>query len=185
MVLILGPWNYPVHLTLTPLVSALAAGNCVVLKPSERAPATARAIASLVSSAFDPAHVCALFGGSELARELVALAFDNIFYAGSTAVGREIMATAACNLTPLTLELGGKCPCLVCADAPLAPTARRIVWGKFLNAGQTCVAPDFVWAERAVVPGLIEHLVTAIREFYGDNPQTKCGLWANHQPSPF
>lgn len=172
VVLILSPWNYPVYLTLTPLVSALAAGNCVVLKPSERAPATARAIATLVSSTFDPDHVCVLFGGAELARELVALAFDRILYTGSTAVGREIMATAASNLTPLTLELGGKCPCLVCADAPLAPTARRIVWGKFLNAGQTCLAPDFVWAERPVVPGLLEQLVAAIREFYGDNPRT-------------
>lgn len=172
VVLILGPWNYPVNLMLTPLISALAAGNCVVLKPSEHAPATAQALATLIRDTFPAEHVSVICGGPEVARALVRLPYDMIFYTGNTAVGREIMAAAAANLTPLTLELGGKCPCLVCADAPLASTARRIAWGKFLNAGQTCVAPDFVWAERTIAAPLVEQLMTAIRDFYGDDPRT-------------
>jgi aldehyde dehydrogenase (NAD+) len=172
VVLILGPWNYPVSLALTPLVSALAAGNCVVLKPSERAPATAQALQRLIHQTFLPEHVNVVLGGPEVAQALVQQQFDALFYTGNTAVGRQIMAAAAPRLIPVTLELGGKCPCLVCADAHLESAARRIVWGKFLNAGQTCVAPDFVWVDRTVLPTLLQHLVDALRTLYGDQPRT-------------
>jgi aldehyde dehydrogenase (NAD+) len=169
--LILGPWNYPVQLLLSPLIGAVAAGNCVVLKPSEFAPHTAAAIAQLLNSAFPDEYLAVVQGERAVAETLLRERFDHIFFTGSTDVGRLVMAAAARHLTPVTLELGGKCPCLVCADAPLEITARRIAWGKFMNAGQTCVAPDFVLAERQILPGLVAALKGALRQFYGDDPQ--------------
>jgi aldehyde dehydrogenase (NAD+) len=169
--LILGPWNYPLQLLLSPLVGALAAGNCVALKPSEFAPHTAAAIAELVRATFPDDYVAVVQGERAAAEALLRERFDCIFFTGSTVVGRAVMAAAARHLTPVTLELGGKCPCLVCADAPLEVTARRIAWGKFMNAGQTCVAPDFVLVERNALGPLVAALKRAIHQFYGADPQ--------------
>jgi aldehyde dehydrogenase (NAD+) len=169
--LVMGPWNYPLQLLLSPLVGALAAGNCVVLKPSEFAPHTAAAVAQLMRETFSEECVTVVPGEREAAEALLRERFDTIFFTGSTGVGRAVMAAAARHLTPVTLELGGKCPCLVCADAPLEVTARRIAWGKFMNAGQTCVAPDFVLADRRIHAPLLEALKQAVQEFYGPDPQ--------------
>ncbi len=169
--LILGPWNYPVQLLLSPLVGALAAGNCAVVKPSELAPQTAAVLARLLRGIFPEEYVAVVEGGPEMAEALLRERFDHIFFTGSTAVGRAVMAAAARHLTPVTLELGGKCPCLVCADTPIEVAARRIAWGKFLNAGQTCVAPDYVLVERAVAPALLAALPRVLRAFYGDDPR--------------
>jgi aldehyde dehydrogenase (NAD+) len=168
--LILGPWNYPVQLLLTPLVSAIAAGNCVVLKPSEFAPRTAEAVTQLIQQTFPEHYVSVVNGGPDAAEALLRERFDKIFFTGSSRVGRLVMAAAAQHLTPVTLELGGKCPAIVCADAPLNLAARRLAWGKFLNAGQTCVAPDFVLVERAACRPFIQALKQALRAFYGEHP---------------
>jgi aldehyde dehydrogenase (NAD+) len=169
--LIIGPWNYPLQLLLSPLVGALAAGNCVVLKPSEFAPRTAAVVGQLIQATFPEEFVAVVQGERAAAEALLRERFDCIFFTGSTGVGRAVMAAAARHLTPVTLELGGKCPCLVCADAPLDTTARRIAWGKFMNAGQTCVAPDFALVDRRVLRGLVAALKRAIHQFYGDDPQ--------------
>jgi aldehyde dehydrogenase (NAD+) len=167
--LILGPWNYPVQLLLTPLASAIAAGNCAVLKPSELAPRTAEVIAALVRESFTEDLVSVVTGGPDVAEALLAERFDKIFFTGSTQVGRLVMAAAAKHLTPVTLELGGKCPAIVCADASLALAARRLAWGKFMNAGQTCVAPDFVLVQRGVREPFVVALRKSLREFYGED----------------
>jgi aldehyde dehydrogenase (NAD+) len=169
--LIVGPWNYPLQLLLLPLVGAMAAGNCAVLKPSELAPHTAAVIAKLIQGNFPEEYVAIFQGERDVAEALLRERFDKIFFTGSTNVGRMVMAAAAQHLTPVTLELGGKCPCLVCADVPLEVTARRIAWGKFMNAGQTCVAPDFLLVDRRIRAGLLEALKQALRQFYGDDPQ--------------
>jgi aldehyde dehydrogenase (NAD+) len=171
LALIIGPWNYPFQLLLSPLVGALAAGNCAVLKPSEFAPHTATAIAQLIGETFPAEYVAVVPGERETAETLLCERFDSIFFTGSTTVGRAVMTAAAKHLTPVALELGGKCPCLVCADAPLALAARRIVWGKFMNAGQTCVAPDFVLADRRIHSALVSAMKQAIRDFYGEHPE--------------
>jgi aldehyde dehydrogenase (NAD+) len=169
--IIMGPWNYPLQLLLSPLVGALAAGNCVVLKPSEFAPHTAAAIAHLIGATFPEEYLAVVQGDREAAEALLREQFDSIFFTGSTRVGRAVMEAAARHLTPITLELGGKCPCLVCADAPLGITARRIAWGKFMNAGQTCVAPDFVLVDRRVRAPFVDAMKRTLHEFYGDDPQ--------------
>jgi len=169
--LIIGPWNYPFQLLFSPLVGALAAGNCAVLKPSELAPHTARVISSLIADTFSSDCVTVVEGGRQTAEALLMEKFEAIFFTGSTGVGKAVMSSAARHLTPVTLELGGKCPAIVCADAPLEVAARRLAWGKFMNAGQTCVAPDYVLVERPVFKLLVEALRGAVGEFYGDNPQ--------------
>ena len=169
--LIIGPWNYPFQLLFLPLIGALAAGNTAVLKPSEFAPRTAAAIDDLIRATFSAECVAVVQGELEVAEALLHEKFDTIFFTGSTQVGRRVMAAAARHLTPVTLELGGKCPCLVCADAPIEVAARRIAWGKFMNAGQTCVAPDFVLVDRRVGAGLVEAMKRVLREFYGEDPQ--------------
>lgn len=169
--LIIGPWNYPLQLLFTPLVGALAAGNCAVLKPSELAPRTSAVMARLIRTTFAEDEVAIFEGERDTSEALLRERFDAIFFTGSTSVGRVVMAAAARHLTPVTLELGGKSPCLVCADAPLEVTARRIVWGKFMNAGQTCVAPDFVLVDRRIREGFLRALRTALREFYGADPR--------------
>jgi aldehyde dehydrogenase (NAD+) len=169
--LIIGPWNYPLQLLLTPLIGAIAAGNTAVIKPSEFAPHTSAALAELISDTFDAHHVVLVEGGLDCAEDLLREKFDTIFFTGGTHAGRAVMAAAARHLTPVTLELGGKSPCIVAADAPLETTARRIVWGKFMNAGQTCVAPDHLWVDRKAVPALFDALGKAIRKFYGADPQ--------------
>lgn len=148
--LIIGPWNYPVQLLLSPLVGALAAGNCVCLKPSEYAPRTAETLASHMARRFPPEEVTTVCGGADTAAALLQERYDKIFFTGSGAVARLVMRAAADHLTPVTLELGGKSPCLVFADARIDQAARRILWGKCLNAGQTCVSPDYVLVDRSV-----------------------------------
>ncbi len=171
VVLIIGPWNYPFQLLLSPLIGAMAAGCCAVLKPSELAPHTASAVARLVADSFSSEYIAVVPGERSVGEALLDQKFDKIFFTGSTRVGRAVLAAAARHLTPVTLELGGKCPCIVCSDAPIETTARRIVWGKFMNAGQTCVAPDYVLADRAISAALVEALCRAIRAFYGECPR--------------
>jgi aldehyde dehydrogenase (NAD+) len=171
VVLILGPWNYPFQLLFSPLVAALAAGNCVCLKPSELAPEVAKVIAAIIDDAFEPGHVAVVAGDVEAAKRLVELDFDHIFLTGSTEVGRQVMGAAARNLTPVTLELGGKSPCIVDSKVKLDTAARRIAWGKFLNAGQTCVAPDHLYVHASVKERFLEALRKALIEFFGDDPR--------------
>ncbi|MDY0059432.1 MAG: aldehyde dehydrogenase family protein [Myxococcota bacterium] len=170
-VLILGPWNYPLHLVLAPLVAALAAGNCALLKPSELAPHTARLLAELVGQVFHPGLVTVVQGGVETAQALLALPFDHIFFTGGPAVGRLVMRAAAEHLTPVTLELGGKSPCLVDQDVPLRRALQRILWGKFFHAGQTCVAPDYLLVDERIHDRLLVEAGRVLREFYGVDPR--------------
>ena len=169
-VLVIGPWNYPFSLTIQPLVSALAAGNTAVLKPSEHAPATSALIAELIAAAFPPHTVQVVEGDGTVAQALLQERFDHIFFTGGERVGRLVMAAAARHLTPVTLELGGKSPAVVLADADLEITARRLVWGKCLNAGQTCIAPDHLLVEAAVEPALVELLSRRIEACFGSDP---------------
>ena len=171
VVLIISPWNYPMQLLLAPLVAALAAGNTVVLKPSEVAPATAAAMADLLPLYLDQRVVQVVTGGVTETTELLAEQFDYIFYTGSGSVGRVVMAAAAKHLTPVTLELGGKSPAIIAADADIHVAARRIAWGKFLNAGQTCVAPDYVLVDETVEDAFTRALLQALSDFYGNDPQ--------------
>ncbi len=171
VVLVIGPWNYPFQLVMSPLVAALTAGNCAVLKPSEYSPNVAVVLADLVSEAFDRGYVNVIQGGVAAVEELQRLPFDHIFFTGSTAVGRKVMESAARQLIPVTLELGGKCPVIVCEDADIEVTARRIVRGKFMNAGQTCVAPDHVWVCASRFQELMAALKKAIISFYGEDPR--------------
>ena len=168
--LIMSPWNYPFLLSLQPLIGAVAAGNCVVLKPSAYAPATAEVLARLVGEVFDPRHVTVVTGGRQENQALLEEKFDYIFFTGSPSVGREVMAKAARNLTPVTLELGGKSPCIVDSTAHIPLAARRIAFGKFLNAGQTCVAPDYLLVHKAVKEPLAAALERAVEEFFGPDP---------------
>jgi aldehyde dehydrogenase (NAD+) len=168
--LIIAPWNYPLMLALSPLIGAIAAGNAAAVKPSEIAPHTSAAIAKHLPAYLDPDAVAVVEGGVEAATALLGERWDKIFYTGNAAVGRIVMAAAAQHLTPVTLELGGKSPCIVLADAEVDVAARRIVWGKFLNAGQTCVAPDYVLVERSQEAALLGALTAAIAEFYGPDP---------------
>ncbi|NJO78946.1 MAG: aldehyde dehydrogenase [Cyanobacteria bacterium RM1_2_2] len=170
VVLIIGPWNYPFQLMISPLVGAIAAGNCALLKPSEVAPHTSRVIAALIEKTFDPGYIAVIEGGVEVSQAVLREKYDHIFFTGGTAIGKVVMAAAAQHLTPVTLELGGKSPCIVDADIQVEYTAKRIVWGKFLNAGQTCIAPDYLLIDRRVKPALLEAMQSAIREFYGEDP---------------
>lgn len=169
-VLIIGPWNYPFHLTLQPLISALAAGNTAVVKASEHAPATAALIERLLQNTFDSDVVQVVQGDGGTAAALVDQGYDHIFFTGGGSIGSKVLAGAARHLTPVTLELGGKSPAVVLAGADLAVTARRLIWGKGLNAGQTCIAPDYLLVERDLRTPLLEALKTARTELYGDSP---------------
>ncbi len=168
--LILSPWNYPVQLTLVPLISALAAGCTAVVKPSAYAPATAAVLEEIISGVFDPCFVAVVQGGRAENSALLEQDFDYIFFTGSTEVGKSVMAAAARHLTPVTLELGGKSPVIICPEADLALTARRLVWGKFLNAGQTCVAPDHVYVPEEMRDALVAELGRQIQKLYGPEP---------------
>lgn len=169
-VLILGAWNYPFQLCLQPLVSALAAGNTAVLKPSELTPHTATLIGRLLQEAFPSSIVQVVQGDGQVGAQLLENRFDHIFFTGGARVARLIMAAAARHLTPLTLELGGKSPAIVLDDAPLATTARRLAWGKGLNGGQTCVAPDHLLVVPEILNPLIRALATEIGRLYGPDP---------------
>lgn len=169
--LIISPWNYPVLLALQPLVSALAAGNTAILKPSEFTPHTSRLLAELAESFFYRQLVAVVNGGPETAQKLLQLKFDYIFFTGSTRVGRLVMKAAAEHLTPLTLELGGKSPCIVDKTANPEIAAKRIAWGKFVNAGQTCVAPDYLLVHEDIKDELLLQLEKAVTGFYGTAPE--------------
>lgn len=171
-VLIMSPWNYPVQLTLVPLVSALAAGNCAVVKPSAYAPNVARVVAELLGDIFPPEYVSVVQGGRAENAALLEQDFDYIFFTGSPAVGKTVMAAAAQHLTPVTLELGGKSPVIIAPDANIPLAARRIAWGKFLNAGQTCVAPDHVYIPQNLRDAFVKELAGQIHQLYGADPLT-------------
>jgi len=170
-VLILAPWNYPYQLALCPLIAAVAAGNQVVVKPSELTPNTSKIVAKIINEVFDKNHVECIEGNAEVAKELLSQHWDYIFFTGSVAVGKIVAKAAAENLTPVTLELGGKNPCIIDETANLKLAAKRIVWGKFLNAGQTCIAPDYLLVSKKVKTTFIELLKTEIINAYGENPE--------------
>ena len=170
-VLIMSPWNYPVQLALAPLIGALAAGNCAMIKPSEVAPATAKVVGDLIADTFPKELVSVVQGDASLAKALLAEQFDHIFFTGSTEVGRQVAMEAAKQLIPVTLELGGKSPCIVEPDANLSVAARRIVWGKFFNAGQTCVAPDYILVHNSIKTQFINEISQAITKAFGENPE--------------
>jgi aldehyde dehydrogenase (NAD+) len=172
VVLVIAPWNYPIQLLLVPAAGAIAAGNAVVMKPSEVSSATSAALARLVPKYLDSSAIALVEGGVPETTALLAERFDHIFYTGNGTVGRVVMRAAAEHLTPVTLELGGKSPAIVHASADLDVTARRIAWGKWLNAGQTCVAPDYVLVEKSVETELVDRIRRVIGEFYGDDPKT-------------
>lgn len=171
VVLIIGPWNYPVHLVLAPLIGAIAAGNAVVLKPSEVTPHSSHALVRLVGEHLDPDAITVVEGGIPETTALLDEHWDHILYTGNGTVGRIVMAAAAKHLTPVTLELGGKSPAIVARDADLDVTARRIVMGKFTNAGQTCVAPDYLLVDRAIERPLAARLRDTVRDLYGPDPR--------------
>lgn len=170
-VLIIGAWNYPLHLTVGPLVAAMAAGNCAVLKPSELAPATSALLAKLVPKYLDVNAFSVVEGAVPETTELLQQKFDHIFYTGGEAVAKIVMRAASEHLTPVTLELGGKSPCIVDASANLSVAAARIAWSKWMNAGQTCVAPDYILVEESVRDDLMAALRNKLTEFYGANPK--------------
>lgn len=170
-VLIIAPWNYPFQLALCPLVSAVAAGNQVVLKPSELTPKTSEIIAKIIAEVFDKNHVEVIEGGVEVSQKLLSQRWDYIFFTGSVPVGKIVAKAAAEYLTPVTLELGGKNPCIIDETANLKLAAKRIVWGKFLNAGQTCIAPDYILIHQSKKEEFIGYLKTEITHAYGENPQ--------------
>jgi aldehyde dehydrogenase (NAD+) len=170
VVLIIGPWNYPFQLMMSPLVGAIAAGNCALLKPSEHAPATSQVVARLISDTFDPSYIAVAQGDASVSKQLLAEKFDHIFFTGGTEIGRIVMAAAARHLTPVTLELGGKSPCIVDSDVHIDRAAKRIAWGKLINAGQTCIAPDYLLVHRPIETELVDRIQHYIKEFYGENP---------------
>ena len=174
VVLVIGPWNYPFFLCMSPVVAAVAAGNGAVIKPSELAPATSELIARLVPQYLDPEAIRVVEGAADVTQDLLSQGFDHALFTGGTEIGRKIMAAAAPTLTPVTLELGGKSPVLVLPDADLDVTARRIAWTKLLNSGQTCIAPDYVLADRAIARELTEKIVATIAKFRAD--QTNASL---------
>ena len=164
-ILVIGAWNYPYQLSLSPIVAALAAGNCCILKPSEIAENTMKAMVKIINDNFPPEYLYAYEGGIDETTELLKLKFDKIFFTGSTKVGNIVYKAAAENLTPVVLELGGKSPAIITKDANLEVAAKRIVWGKFLNAGQTCVAPDYLLIEESVQEQFLEMLRKNIQQF--------------------
>ncbi|RCJ28257.1 aldehyde dehydrogenase [Nostoc sp. ATCC 43529] len=170
VVLIISPWNYPFQLAISPLVGAIAAGNCAIIKPSEIASHTSSIVAKIITKYFQPAYIAVVEGGVEASQKLLAEKFDHIFFSGGTAVGKIVMEAAAKHLTPVTLELGGKSPCIVDTDINFEHTARRITWGKFINAGQTCIAPDYLLVDKNIKKDLINSLQKSLKEFYGGNP---------------
>ncbi|MBS0547898.1 MAG: aldehyde dehydrogenase family protein [Proteobacteria bacterium] len=169
--LIVGAWNYPIQLVLSPLIAAISGGNCAVLKPSEVSPASAAALAELVPHYLDRDAISVVTGGVEETTALLEQRWDHIFFTGAPSIGKIVMAAAAKNLTPVVLELGGKSPAIVDASADLAVAARRIAHGRWLNAGQTCTAPDYVLVDKTVAPAFLDRLKAAALDFYGPDPQ--------------
>ncbi|KAM6905646.1 aldehyde dehydrogenase family 3 member B1 [Xenentodon cancila] len=171
VVLVIGPWNYPLQLLIVPLVGAIAAGNCVIIKPSEISPATEGLIAELIPKYLSEDCYAVIRGGAKETKALLKNRFDHIFYTGSQAVARSIMQAASVHLTPVTLELGGKCPCLIYGRVNFKSAARRLVWAKFFNAGQSCVAPDYVLCTTATRDALLPAIREVLEEFYTKEPQ--------------
>jgi aldehyde dehydrogenase (NAD+) len=169
-ILIVSPWNYPFQLALSPLIGAVAAGNTVVLKPSELTPHIGKVISEIISSVFDKNHVCVVEGDASVSGKLLQECWDYIFFTGSVAIGKIVAKAAADNLTPVTLELGGKNPCIIDKTTNIKLAAKRIVWGKFINGGQTCIAPDYILIHYSVKDDFIVHLKTEITHAYGNNP---------------
>ncbi len=169
-VLIMSPWNYPFLLSVEPLANAIAAGNTAIVKPSAYSPRTSAVIEKIVKECFDPEYVAVVTGGRKENSELLDKKFDLIFFTGSQAVGKEVLRRAAEHLTPVVLELGGKSPCIVDGTAKLKLAAKRIVFGKFLNCGQTCVAPDYILCEKSVKNELVKEICREIKEQFGENP---------------
>ncbi|MBN2544781.1 MAG: aldehyde dehydrogenase [Spirochaetes bacterium] len=170
VVLIISPWNYPFQLLIAPLIGAISAGNCAVLKPSEVAPHTSAIIEKIVNDNFSSNYLFAFSGGIDINKALLSKKFDYIFFTGSTSVGRIVMEAASKNLTPVTLELGGKSPCIIDKDANLEISSKRAAWGKYINAGQTCVAPDYLFIHKDVKDKFIELVKKHIKEFFSDDP---------------
>ncbi len=170
-VLIISPWNYPFQLALCPLIAAVSAGNSVVLKPSELTPNTSKIIAEIIAEVFEKNHVDVVEGGIKESQNLLSLRWDYIFFTGSVAVGKIVAKAAAENLTPITLELGGKNPCIIDETANLKLAAKRIVWGKFINGGQTCIAPDYLLVKPEIKDQFIDFLKSEIIESYSINPE--------------
>lgn len=170
-VLIIAPWNYPVQLLLAPLVGAIAAGNTAVLKPSEYAVHTSALLTRLINATFDPQYVKMIEGAVPETQLLLAEKFDFIFFTGSTKVGNIVYQAAAKHLTPVALELGGKSPCIVDTDIHLDYTAKRIIWGKYINIGQSCIAPDYLLVDQKIKDALVAKLKFYIHQFFGENPQ--------------
>ncbi|MCD7780634.1 MAG: aldehyde dehydrogenase family protein [Candidatus Gastranaerophilales bacterium] len=170
VVLIISPWNYPFQLPIMPLIGAIAAGNCAILKLSEYSIATSDVVAKILKDVFEEQYICPVLGRAEAAQNLLKENFDYIFYTGNSIIGKKVMMAASDNLTPITLELGGKSPCIVDKTANVDLSAKRIASGKFLNSGQTCVAPDFILVQKSVTNELKEKLKKYIVEFFGEEP---------------
>ncbi|WP_224491193.1 aldehyde dehydrogenase [Robertkochia flava] len=170
-VLVIAPWNYPFNLAMAPLIGAVAAGNTVCIKPSELTPNTSAVIREIVETVFEPGHVQVVEGGVETARDLLSQRWDYIFFTGSVPVGKIVYKAAAEHLTPVTLELGGKNPCIIDDSANISLTARRLVWGKFLNGGQTCIAPDYLLVHHQVKDRLVKAIGEEVVKAYGENPK--------------
>ncbi|MCY8230409.1 aldehyde dehydrogenase [Priestia endophytica] len=168
--LIIAPWNYPVQLQFSPLIGAIAGGNTALLKPSEYTPTVSRWISKLIQKTFPSEYIAVVEGGVEESQALLNERFDYIFFTGSVAIGKEVMKAAANYLTPLTLELGGKSPCIVDQDANIELAAKRIAWGKFTNASQTCIAPDYVIVHEQIREEFVQELKAVVKEFYGETP---------------
>jgi len=164
--LIIAPWNYPLQLIMSPLISAIAAGNCAILKPSELSSHTAAVIKKVISKAFEEREIACFEGDAEISTALLKLPFDHIFFTGSTAIGKIVMEAAAKNLTSVTLELGGKSPAIIDDSCDLNKTAEKIAWGKLVNAGQTCIAPDYILVDEKVETAFIEHYKTAVQKMF-------------------
>lgn len=171
VVLIISPWNYPFQLALSPLIGAISAGNCAVIKPSEYSPHTSELLCEIIAAHFRADYITVVTGEAETSRALLKQKLDYIFFTGSPEIGRRVMESAAGHLTPVTLELGGKSPCIVAEDADLDSAAKRIVSGKFINAGQTCIAPDYLLAHHSIRDALTRRMGEVISDFYGRNPQ--------------
>lgn len=171
-VLIMAPWNYPFQLVINPLVAAIATGNCVVCKPSEVTKHTSAVLSTIIAEVFDPKHVTVIEGGLEVNKHLLSQKWNYIFFTGSTVVGKIVMKAAAEQLCPITLELGGKSPVIVNKDAKLQLAAKRIVWGKLFNAGQTCIAPDYIYVHESVKNKFIENLITEFKLALGENVES-------------
>src|SRR5690606_2568844 len=169
-VLVISPWNYPFQLAMVPLAAAVAAGNTVVLKPSELTPHTSKIISEIVHAVFNTKHVTVVEGGVEVAQALLKERWDYIFFTGSVEVGRIVYKAAAEHLTPVTLELGGKNPCIIDETANIPLAARRIAWGKFINAGQTCIAPDYILIHPKIKFDFLQALKDEIKKAYGNDP---------------